>query len=77
MHVVKIHELVKQWRGSDRQNPRDANKTRWSRIDVDPSQRLLGPSNGICSNLLERLALWPMVKMLISQACLTFPDDRS
>lgn len=33
--------------------PRDAKKTRRSPIDVDPSQMQLGPSNGMCSNLLE------------------------
>lgn len=57
-------------------NPRDANKTRWSRIDVDPSQLLLGPSSGICSNLLKIPGFAAMVKLLISQACLTLPDDQ-
>lgn len=37
---------------------------------------LLGPSNGVCSNLLKTTGVASMAKMLISHACLTLPDDQ-
>lgn len=45
------------FRSPKKKYPRNAKKTRQSRIDVDPSRMLLGPSNGICSNLLKCTSL--------------------